>query len=68
MLGEPQCFARNCKHFLGVVQKEGDDFERTEKVVCAAFPRGIPDDIAYGDELHLQPISGDHGIQYEREE
>jgi hypothetical protein len=38
--------------------------------VCAAFPSGsgIPHDIAYGDNLHLEPVEGDHGIQFEKDE
>lgn len=43
-----------------------DGTERTERVVCAAFPDRIPDEIAYGDKLHLQPYPGDRGIQYEK--
>lgn len=63
MLPEPQCLKRGCKHFIGVEQK-GED-ETTERVVCAAFPDGIPDDIAYGDNKHLTKVKGDHGIQFE---
>lgn len=63
MLQEPQCSKRNCKHFRGV--KQDDEEERTERVVCAAFPDGIPEAIAYGQNLHLSPYPGDHGIRFE---
>lgn len=58
---EPQCFKRKCKHLIGPDPARGI-------VTCKAFPDGIPDDIAYGDNLHLVPQKGDHGITYEREE
>ena len=66
MLIEPRCSVRRCKHFLGVVQPDGT--ESTERNYCSAFPDGIPGDIAYGDNLHLDPVEGDLGIQYEQEE
>ena len=62
MLEEPKCHQRKCKHFSGA---ENDGSESTERVVCMAFPDGIPADIAYGKNLHLEPIEGDHGIQFE---
>jgi hypothetical protein len=61
MIKTPRCFERECKHFTGVIGR----WERDQLVACAAFPEGIPDDVAYGDNLHLEPIDGDHGIQYE---
>ena len=51
MLATPRCFERNCKHFTGVSQPDGT--EESERVVCAAYPEGIPNDIAYGRVLHL---------------
>jgi DNA topoisomerase-1 len=36
----------------------------TETVACDAFPNGIPDEIAYEDNLHTSPYPGDHGIQF----
>lgn len=63
MLAEPHCNMRACKHFVGVSQEDGT--EMTEVVVCKAFPKGIPSEIAYGDNLHLAPFPGDHGIQFE---
>ena len=32
---------------------------------CVAFPDGVPEDIWRGDTDHQQPVSGDHGIQFE---
>ena len=64
MLPEPRCYQRRCVYFWGVVQSDGT--ERTEVVACDAFPEGIPDKIAYGTNLHLRPVEGDNGIQYEK--
>lgn len=50
MLAEPTCYTRGCKHFISV-KNDGD--ESTERVICSAFPDGIPDRIAYGDDKHL---------------
>ena len=63
MLAEPNCYTRNCKHYLGV-RWLGDE-ESTEVNYCEAFPDGIPDEIAYGDNRHYSPYPGDHGVQYE---
>ena len=60
---EPKCFTRRCKHFIGI--KDGMS-EVDERPVCRAFPDGIPDVIAFGDNLHLSPFRGDKGILYER--
>lgn len=65
MIKEPKCSQRRCVHFIGVLQPDGT--EREERLVCNAFPDGIPSSIAYGDNLHLTPVEGDHGIQYEQE-
>ena len=65
MLIEPRCSVRRCKHFLGVLQPDG--MELTERNYCSAFPDGIPTDIAYGDNKHLEPVEGDQGIQYEED-
>lgn len=51
MIAEPRCFTRKCKYFIGV-KNDGD--ETTERVVCKAFPDGIPEDIAYGDNDHFK--------------
>lgn len=64
MLLEPRCRVRQCRHYQGV-KNDGD--ETTERNICAAFPDRIPDEIAYGDNPHIEPVGGDHDIQYERE-
>ena len=61
MLREPRCSERRCVHLTGV---QGED-EFNQRIVCKAFPNGIPDEIAYGDNPHTSPFPGDHGIQYE---
>ena len=66
MLVEPNCSKRNCKYFLGV--RQDDVTELKEVVVCSAFPKGIPDEIAHGENKHIEPYPGDHGIQYRRDE
>ena len=63
MIVEPNCNKRNCVHFIGVEQT--DEEEATERVVCSAFPDGIPDEIAYEDNPHTTPFPGDNGIMYE---
>jgi hypothetical protein len=52
IIPEPQCSKRHCKHLLGVYQPTGEE-TGGEFVVCPAFPKGIPADIAYGDNPHL---------------
>ena len=42
--------------------------EESEVVFCKAFPDGIPNEIAYGDNPHLEPYPGDHGIRFEPRE
>lgn len=51
MLHIPKCASRDCIHFLGVRQVERA--EEGEFLYCTAYPDGIPDDIAYGEDLHL---------------
>ena len=52
MINTPKCYKRGCIHFIGVKQSDGT--EETENIVCSAYPNGIPADIAYGDDLHLE--------------
>ncbi len=54
MLAEPRCFQRQCKNYIGVIQPDGT--ERTETNSCKAFLKGIPSEIAYGNNLHLKPL------------
>ncbi len=66
MIGEPNCYKRKCKWLRGVIQPEGT--EKDESPSCKAFPEGIPDEIAYGDNKHLAPIKGQkNDIVYEKE-
>jgi len=48
----PNCYYRECKHYLGVIQPDKDD-EKSQVPNCTAFPKGIPEEISYGDEKHL---------------
>jgi len=34
-------------------------------LTCKAFPKRIPQEILDGKNLHLKPVEGDHGIQFE---
>lgn len=52
---EPRCSERKCKWLIGFF--EG-------KYVCEAFPKGIPQDIAFGPSLHIVKRRGDRGITY----
>jgi hypothetical protein len=63
MIVEPKCFTRQCRYFLGV----NDAKEPEQVVICKAFPKGIPDEIAYGDNPHTKPYLGDHDILYTQE-
>ena len=56
---KPQCVIRGCGHYAGVAQPDGT--EETERHVCMAFPDGIPDRIAYGDDLHLEIAEDQRG-------
>lgn len=64
MLDEPNCSLRNCKHFIGI---KGDYYE--DRLVCSAFLDEIPDEIAYGNNLHESPFPGQkNNIVYESKE
>ena len=39
-----------------------------ESNTCAAFPKGIPTKILHGETLHLRPVAGDNGIQFQLRE
>ena len=67
MLATSKCYKRKCKHFKGIIDDSGpDEFEVNERLVCDAFPDGIPAAIAYGENPHTTPYPGDHGIRFER--
>jgi len=65
MWARPNCHKRECKHFIGIKDGETPD---DGLLFCKAFPDGIPDVIAYGDDPHTSPYPGDNGIRYERKE
>ena len=48
----PQCF--ECKNFIS-----------SKRIVCKAFPDGIPDEIFFNEVSHTKPYKGDNGIQFE---
>ena len=50
---EPQCL--ECRHYKS--EEKG--------MVCAAFPKGIPDEILWGEHDHREPYEGDNGIRFE---
>jgi hypothetical protein len=52
MIEIPNCYKRKCKHLRGVRQPDGTGL--SERCVCAAYPNGIPDDIAFGNDLHTE--------------
>ena len=60
MIIEPRCSLRRCKHLIGIIQPDGS--ELSEVCACAAFPRGIPVDIAYGENLHSEVQPGQVGV------
>ena len=68
MLQPPKCFERQCKHYWGVIQSDPDE-EGSEFCACRAFPEGIPEDIAYGDDPHTEVhLLQDNTILYEKKE
>ncbi len=50
LIKAPRCFQRHCKHYQGIAPPDG--IELTGRPVCKAYPNGIPDEIAYGNDLH----------------
>ena len=65
-LQEPKCSVRKCVWFNGVVQPDGT--EKTERPYCQAFPKGIPYEIAYGEDLHKKVRDDqDNEIVFEKE-
>jgi hypothetical protein len=37
-------------------------------MTCDAYPDGIPSRFRFGDDAHVEPAEGDHGIQFEMRE
>lgn len=52
MLAEPMCSFRHCAHLAGAMNVLDDEPE-TAVPVCLAFPKGIPEEIAYGPDKHF---------------
>jgi len=64
MLEEPNCYIRKCKYWYGFVKTKDSRII----TVCLVFPKGIPDDIAYGEDKHEKVIDGQVGnFVYEKE-
>jgi|3_EtaG_2_1085321.scaffolds.fasta_scaffold05793_4 hypothetical protein len=65
MLLEHRCFTRKCANLRRAVERLDEDVEASEVPVCLAFPvtvGGIPDEIAYGDNLHLTVLEGQKNL------
>jgi len=58
MLAEPKCFQRRCRHFLGAKYADPKLGEESEHLYCKAFPDGIPEEVAYGENKHKTPLKG----------
>jgi hypothetical protein len=54
MLPECRCETRGCKFYKGIRNIGGG----REVHYCVGFHEGIPDDIAYGSNDHLEPVRG----------
>ncbi len=66
MIPEPMCAKRRCRHYQGPT---GCLPPHPEVHVCPAFPRGIPDRIAYGTDPHTTVARDQVGtVTYEEEE
>jgi len=55
MIDTPKCSDRKCKHYIGI-KNDGD--ELSERPYCKAFEDGIPNDISYGNNKHLNMVKG----------
>lgn len=56
-----------CIHFLRTFTDPPDEPTITDlsQWQCEAFPKGIPDAIAYNEFDHHDPFPGDHGMRYQ---
>lgn len=67
MLLESDCYKRHCKHYKGILQPNGTEIDEVN--YCSAFPEGIPNEIAYGNNAHLKPTEDQkNDIVYEKGE
>lgn len=62
-LPSSQCLA--CRHFRGPQDAPGVQGTPGIRLVCAAFPRGIPDAITYDHHDHRERFPGDRGTRWE---
>jgi hypothetical protein len=56
-----------CIRFLGNQQGptvENEGVSSIPKLICDAFPSGIPEDIVTGRNDHTSPVDGDNGLMY----
>jgi hypothetical protein len=58
---ESQC--GTCIRYRSPFSRTNGDFSGGP--FCAAFPAGIPDEVFDMGMDHRQPITGDHGLQWE---
>ncbi|GAG13364.1 unnamed protein product [marine sediment metagenome] len=66
-LAQPQCSKRKCIHYSGIKEFIKDD-PLSQNHYCDAFPKGIPKEISYGDDLHLTPLEGQKNkVVFEKE-
>ncbi len=56
MTGGPAPLCHKCKHL---------DRQRQDRLVCAAYPNGIPDEIIFSTWDHRLPAPRDRGIRFE---
>ena len=62
LLAISNCQERGCKHYDNVLAL--DDVNHVH--ICKAFPNGIPNEIAFGNNLHTEPYLGqENDIVYE---
>jgi len=65
MLAISMCQIRKCKHYIGIIQSDGTELTETNN--CEAFPKGIPREIAYGNNRHLKLLKNqDNDIVFEK--
>jgi|APSaa5957512535_1039671.scaffolds.fasta_scaffold30329_4 hypothetical protein len=64
-LVESNCLKRDCTYYSGAKEFiEGDPTSANH--FCMAFPKGIPEEISYGENLHLKPLKNQgNDIEYE---
>jgi hypothetical protein len=69
---EPRCSIRNCIHLRGIRDSPNAPEEELggyEVPFCNAFPKGIPAEIAFGDNLHHAPLKNQgNDIVFEKKE